>query len=821
MKHIKKYLVSGGSFLIASQLLANVLNFVFNAFLGRSLSFEDFGLVTLVTSLWNLLMIPLGSLSSSINHRSAFLISRINRAAGLDFYRATFERSIILAAGVSVLWILGAPFIASFFNIPSVAIVYVITPIIAFGTLSFTSRGYLAGMLSFGKVGAILLMDSAIKLAAAGVLVALGFSAFTYLSIPTAVILTGLAAVLLARHASKMVTPEGRSHKFPRRFFAASMLGGLAATAFLTLDVILVKHYLDPVIAGQYAFLSLVGKMVFFFGSLFNSFVITFVSRDEGAGKDPRKRFYKLLLANYALVMMAWFGVGVMGRWTVPLLFGDKAIAVIPYLFDYSLAIALYTISSCIVLFHLARQQYLFSGLAIVMSGVLTAGIVGSHDSIQAVTIVLLNVSIFNYVVTGLLHILQRNGRFILRNLIDIFEAFAPLPGYPSDTEHKRILIYNWRDLSHKFAGGAEVYIDELARRWVADGYRVTIFCGNDGVSPRNEEKDGVRIIRRGGFYFVYAWGFLYYITQFRGRYDVIIDCQNGIPFFTPLYVKEPVFCVMHHVHQEVFRKHLSRPLAAFASVLENRLMPWAYRNTPFITVSESTKQAMKDLDLVGAGVDIVHNGVNLASFQPGKKSVRPMVLYLGRLKYYKTINIFIRAAKILLDKGIDAEFVIAGEGEERKGLVDMAHRLGIGDKITFVGRVGEEEKIALYKRAWVMVNPSAMEGWGITTIEANACGTPVIASDVPGLRDSVRHEVSGLLVPHGDAEAFAEALTSVITDPSLRKKLSQGARKWAQRFDWQTSADEFITILKGKKNIERGKQYESKPALTYIQQNL
>lgn len=816
-KILKRYLISGGSFLVASQLFANVLNFIFNAFLGRTLSFEDFGLVTLVTSLWNLLMIPLGSLSSSINHRSAFLISRVNRAAGLDFYRTTVERSLILALVVSVLWIAGATYIATFFHIPSVSVVYMFTPIIAFGTISFTARGYLAGMLSFGKVGAILLMDSAIKLAAAAVLVALGFGAFTYLAVPAAVILTGLVAVFLARRASSMIVPEGRNHKFPRRFFTASILGGLAVTAFLSLDVILVKHYLDPVTAGQYAFLSLVGKMVFFFGSLFNSFVITFVSRDEGMGKDPKRRFYKLLLANYILVMAAWFGVGALGALTVPILFGSKAVAIVPYLFDYSLAIALYTISSSLVLYHLARQQYLFSGLAIVMSAVLTVAIISSHDSIRAVTNVLLNVSIFNYVVTGLLHILQRNGRFILRNLVDVVEAFAPLPGYTPDGVHKRILIFNWRDLRHAFAGGAEVYIDELSKRWVSQGHHVTIFCGNDGLSPRNEEAGGVRIIRRGGFYFVYAWGFLYYLTQFRGRYDVIIDCQNGIPFFTPLYVKEPVFCVMHHVHQEVFRKHLTKPLAIFAQVLENRLMPWAYRYTPFVTVSESTKQAMKNLDIVGAGIDIVHNGVDLAKFTPGKKSVRPMVLYLGRLKYYKTINIFIRAAKNIIDQGIDAEFVLAGDGEEKKGLSELAYRLGISERITFVGRVKDEEKISLYRRAWVMVNPSSMEGWGITTIEANACGTPVIASDVPGLRDSVRNGESGILVPHGDTDAFAEAIVSVITDPALRKSLSTGALKWAQRFDWQASADEFIEILQSKKIVK--KQYEQKPHLTYFPQ--
>ena len=205
------------------------------------------------------------------------------------------------------------------------------------------------------------------------------------------------------------------------------------------------------------------------------------------------------------------------------------------------------------------------------------------------------------------LHLLQKNGRFILRNLTDILNIIYPLPPLAlHPLTGKRILIFNWRDTKHVFAGGAEIYIHELAKRWVKAGHSVTVFCGNDRKSPRNETIDGVHVVRRGGFYLVYLWAFVYYMFKFRGRFDVILDCENGIPFFTPLYAKEPVYCLLHHVHQEVFRKYLNLPMAAVARMLEGRLMPWAYHNVKFITISDSSRKGMKELGLTGAGIEII-----------------------------------------------------------------------------------------------------------------------------------------------------------------------------------------------------------------------
>src|SRR5262249_52931517 len=149
----------------------------------------------------------------------------------------------------------------------------------------------------------------------------------------------------------------------------------------------------------------------------------------------------------------------------------------------------------------------------------------------------------------------------------------------------------------------------ELAKQWVAEGNEVTIFCGNDRKNARTEVIDGLNVIRRGGFYTVYLWAFIYYLTMFRGKYDVIIDCHNGIPFFTPMYASEPVFCLMPHVHQEVFTKYLIWPLSWIARFLEKDLMPAVYRNVRFITISQSSKNAISELGLGKAGIEIVQPG--------------------------------------------------------------------------------------------------------------------------------------------------------------------------------------------------------------------
>ncbi len=297
----------------------------------------------------------------------------------------------------------------------------------------------------------------------------------------------------------------------------------------------------------------------------------------------------------------------------------------------------------------------------------------------------------------------------------------------------------------------------------------------------------------------VYFWAFLYYRIRFRGHYDVIIDSENGLPFFTPFYAREKIFLLIHHVHQEVFRKSLIPPFSWFAQFLEKRVMPIAYRKTEVLTVSPSSKGDIIAHRLTKRDPHVVYNGVNLNICKPGKKSKVPTVLYLGRLTSAKSINILILAVKKIVKKVPKVKVIIAGDGPSRVYLTKMVKSFGLENVISFVGKVTEAEKLKLYQQAWVFVNPSLIEGWGITTIEANACGTPVVASNVAGLRDAVHNPHSGLLVPYGNVEEFYSAITRLLINPAVRARMSRESITWAKKFDWDQSALSGIQIIKGK----------------------
>ncbi len=360
----------------------------------------------------------------------------------------------------------------------------------------------------------------------------------------------------------------------------------------------------------------------------------------------------------------------------------------------------------------------------------------------------------------------------------------------------KRILILNWRDTKHSAGGGAEVYNHELAKIWTSQGHHVTIFCSQDHDNLKFEANEGINIIRQGGFVSVYFWAALYYLRHGRTRFDLIIDCQNGVPFFSPLYARVPVICIVHHVHQRVFSKYLPKTSAALAKWLERQAMPWVYRHHRYAAVSQSTKTAMiEELGIASHRIEVVYNGVDHQLNQPGPKSEHPTIVYVGRLKAYKSVDTLLRAFALIAPQLPTAEVVIAGIGDDAPRLKQLAHTLGIWSRVKFTGHVSDKRRVSLMQSAWVVVNPSYTEGWGITTIEAYACGTPVIASDVAGLRESVHAPHAGRLFPYGDAHALADALIALVTDEQLRCQLIAQALDWAGRFDWQTSAQRLLEI--------------------------
>lgn len=801
-KNLFKLTFSSKGIILGAIMLSNVINFIFNAFLTRKLSYSDLAVVIFITTIWYVMTVFIGGASTTINHRVSYLMARQEGGVAKSFLKRTLLRGSFVVAFFTAILILISPVLSKFFQIDSIWILVLFSPAILFGFLASSFSGFLKGNLLFGFSALIIISEALTKLLFAILFVFLGKGNLVYLSVPLSLLCAFLVGGFIIYRLFKSIKDDNviiNEDYFPFKFFFSSILATLSYIVFLSVDIILVKHFFSEEIAGQYSIISLAGKMVYFLATLPLVFLVTFVSRKEGLGESSKKVFRMTFLSVLLLVIGGVLFFGFLGFFTIPLLFGQKASAIVQWLPMYCLAVGIFSLSNTIVTYHLAKKQYFFTYISVGAAVTLVSLIWFFHHSIDVVIRLFLIVSWLDFIVLVFFHYLERYFRFLKRLKTDFLGIFVNgLPkAKPEISTAKRILIFNWRDITHTFAGGAETYIHQLAKNWIKNGNHVTIFCGNDGSQSRSEVIDNINIVRRGGFYMVYFWAFLYYIFRFRGKYDLIIDCENGIPFFTPLYVRKPIFAVLHHVHQKIFFHSLPRPLALLASFLEKDLMPLVYRKVRFITVSQSSKSEMEKLGIGKAGIEIVHNGVDLNEFILGDKSIQPMILYLGRLRAYKSVDVLIRAFKKVVKKYDKATLVIAGSGDVEKQLRALADNLGFDEsKIIFKGKVTEEEKIKLLQSAWVLVNPSFMEGWGIVIIEANACGTPVIASNVYGLCDSVRDNKSGYLVPYGDIDSFADKITYVLDNREYRQKLNAEARRWAENFDWEKSSKKFLSFI-------------------------
>lgn len=356
--------------------------------------------------------------------------------------------------------------------------------------------------------------------------------------------------------------------------------------------------------------------------------------------------------------------------------------------------------------------------------------------------------------------------------------------------DHLRILIINWRDPKHPQAGGAETYLFEQAKCWVRWGHHVQWLSGGFPGGSRHDSAGEIPIRRTGNFMTVYAAVPWVYLREFRDQFDVIVDSCNGIPFFSPLFSMKPKVCIVYHVHRELFKKHLSRWLGSVLAWCEETFVPIVYHKVHFVTISEDTLDEMRRVGIGDSSAGLVRCGVD-ASLVPGKKADVPTIVYLGRIKAYKRVNRLIEAFAKVRERVPGAVLRIAGTGDALPSLRQLAARLELGDAVVFEGFVDDDRKRELLQSAWVMASLSEIEGWGISVIEANACGTPAIVHDVPGLREAIVHQESGVIVPEGGD--VGAAIVAVLQDDALRARLERGAYARAVNFSWDAAAREML----------------------------
>lgn len=360
------------------------------------------------------------------------------------------------------------------------------------------------------------------------------------------------------------------------------------------------------------------------------------------------------------------------------------------------------------------------------------------------------------------------------------------------------ILIFNWRDIKNEWAGGGEVYMFELAKRWVKMGHTVTLFCGQNirEKLPDTEDIDGIKIYRKGGRYTLYLWACFYYFKFLRHKCDVVVDVQNGIPFFTTLYSRKPKIGIVYHIHGKQFFMELLFPLNLVGYAIEKVIFPFFYQNTKIIAISDTTRQELLELGFNKKNIEIVYCGIDKKQpheSTPGK-FIHPTILYLGRIKKYKRVDFLIKIMPLILAVVPQARLIIAGWGTEASTIADMSMRSRERRKVKLIGPVTEGEKRKLLSKAWVFVNPSIGEGWGISVIEANMQGTPAVAFQVKGLSESIKDGVTGYLAEN--EEEFIEHVTSLLRNTNKRVLMGKRASAWAKTFNWDTAAKRSLNIL-------------------------
>lgn len=354
--------------------------------------------------------------------------------------------------------------------------------------------------------------------------------------------------------------------------------------------------------------------------------------------------------------------------------------------------------------------------------------------------------------------------------------------------------MINWQDRLNPQAGGAEVHLHRVFGGLAERGHDVTLLASGWTSAERTGVLDGMRVHRAGTRYTFSIAAPRYYRARLEdGEFDVIVEDLNKVPLFTPLWARGPQVLLVHHLFGRTAFAEASFPVAAATWALE-RPIPRVYRDVAVQAVSHSTADDLARRGFDRAHIAVIPNGVDLSRYSPDPAEPRfaePTLLYLGRLKRYKRVDLILRAVARLRERGRPVRLIVAGRGDHAKALRRLRAELDLEAVVEMRGFVDDDEKLRLFRRAWVHVLTSPKEGWGITNLEAAACGTPTVASDSPGLRDSVVDGETGLLVPHADVDALADALERLLADDALRARLGDGARVFAERFSWRKAIDD------------------------------
>ncbi|MFN3338100.1 MAG: glycosyltransferase family 4 protein [Dietzia sp.] len=388
-----------------------------------------------------------------------------------------------------------------------------------------------------------------------------------------------------------------------------------------------------------------------------------------------------------------------------------------------------------------------------------------------------------------------------------------------------RILLLCWRDSTHPQGGGSERYLEHVADGLAAAGHTVIYRTSRSRGAARSEVRGagatragvtgtGVTVSRGGGRFTVYtrALGAMLLGRVGLGplgrlrRPDVVVDTQNGVPFFSRLATTAPVVVLVHHIHREQW------PVAGWLVArigwwIESWLSPRVHSGSQYVTVSLPSADELADLGVDPSRIAVVRNGLDPlpAGVRPGGSGTRadgPRLVVLSRLVPHKHVEDALDVLAALRETRPGLVLDVIGSGWWSDRLREYAGDLGLhgpGSRhpgaVVFHGHVDEAAKHRILAAASLHLMPSRKEGWGLAVSEAAQHGVPTIGyHHAAGLRDSIDDGETGLLVE--DVAAMTAATEHLLADAGLRDRMGEAARRKAAGLSWPATGEAMAEVL-------------------------
>ncbi len=360
-----------------------------------------------------------------------------------------------------------------------------------------------------------------------------------------------------------------------------------------------------------------------------------------------------------------------------------------------------------------------------------------------------------------------------------------------------RIAFLNWRDSTHPEGGGAEKYAETVCAGLGALGHDVTLLCARPDGAAELEAREHYRVLRQGGRLGVYAASLrrLRRLERAEGRFDVVVDTQNGIPFLASLATRTPVVVLVHHVHREQWPIVFGPVAARVGWFLESWLAPRLLRGQQYVAVSERTRTELVELGVDRDAVTVIHNGTEPPLATGTAPHPEPRLVVLGRVVPHKRVEHALEVTARLRERYPGLRLRVVGDGWWSERVREEVHRLGLEEHVDLLGHVDEAAKHAELAAAWVALAPSVKEGWGLCVVEAASHATPTVAyRDAGGLSESIVDGSTGVLV--GDLDELTAVVDRLLGDPAERLALGEAAVRHALVFSWDRTTRAWETLL-------------------------